>query len=63
MDDFFSNLADALARLPNGFTRTQSGIELEILKRIFTESEAKLASNLTKDYQAIEEIALQNHRI
>jgi electron transport complex protein RnfB len=61
MDDFFSNLADALARLPNGFTRTQSGIELEILKRIFTESEAKLASNLTKDYQAIEEIALQNH--
>jgi H+/Na+-translocating ferredoxin:NAD+ oxidoreductase subunit B len=61
MDEYYSNLAEALARLPNGFTRTQSGVELEILKRIFTESEAKLASKLTRDYQTIDEIATQNN--
>jgi len=61
MDENYSKLADALGRLPNGFTRTESGIELEILKRIFTEQEAELASNLGRDYQTIDEIASQNN--
>lgn len=61
MSDVFSRLADALGRLPNGFSRIQSGVELEILKRIYTESEAKLASTLTKDYEAIQEIAERNN--
>ena len=54
-------MADALGRLPNGFTRTKSGIELEILKRIYTESEAKLASTLTKEYEAIQAITERNN--
>ena len=60
LPDTFHDLADALARLPNGFTRTQSGLELEILKRIFTEEEARLASTLTIEYERPTEIAKRN---
>lgn len=60
MPDVYSSLAEALGRLPNGFTRTQSGLELEILKRIYTESEARLASTLTKDFEKVNEIAKRN---
>jgi NAD-dependent dihydropyrimidine dehydrogenase PreA subunit len=42
----YEQLADALNRLPNGFPRTQSGVELEILKKIFSPQEALIAHNL-----------------
>jgi hypothetical protein len=42
----YVQLANALDQLPNGFPRTESGVELEILKRIFTSEEAKIASKL-----------------
>lgn len=60
MGEEFGLLADALGKLPNGFARTKSGIELEILKRMFNETEAKLASTLTRDYETIQTISERN---
>jgi electron transport complex protein RnfB len=55
-DDVFEILADALDHLPNGFPRTDSKIEIRILKRIFSPEEAALASQLTGKYESIKEI-------
>ncbi len=45
--DIYQNLAQHLDRLPAGFPRTESGVELRILKRLFTPGEAELARHLT----------------
>ncbi len=46
-EDIYQRLADALDRLPNGFPRTASGVEVKLLKRIFSPEEAMLASCLS----------------
>jgi NAD-dependent dihydropyrimidine dehydrogenase PreA subunit len=46
-----------LNNLPNGFPRTEAGYEIEILKRIFTEPEAAVASTLSIDYESAQTIA------
>lgn len=46
-DDLYRDLARHLDRLPGGFTATESGVELRILRRLFTEDEARLALKLT----------------
>ena len=56
-DDVYDQLADALDRLPNGFPRTDSGIELEILKRIFTPEEAEIAGQLGREMESHLDIA------
>ena len=61
MSDVYSRLADALDNLPNSFPRTESGVELEILKRIFTTAEARLASTLTKEFESTKAIAKRNN--
>ncbi len=53
----FEHLADALDRLPNGFPRTPSRIEIKILKKIFSPEEAALASQLGGSFEPIDEIA------
>jgi len=47
MSDAYEKLAQALDLLPGAFPRTESGIELQILKRIFLPEEAHLASNMS----------------
>jgi electron transport complex protein RnfB len=47
-DEIFEHLADALDRLPNGFPRTPSNVEIPLLKKIFDEDEALLASQLSR---------------
>jgi hypothetical protein len=44
--DVYERLAQRLDELPNGYPRTKSGIELKVLKKIFTEDEAEIACNL-----------------
>lgn len=44
VDDVYELLASHLDALPNGFPRTESGIELKILKKIFNEEEAYLVN-------------------
>ncbi len=53
----FHSLANALDRLPNGFPRTDSGVEILILKKIFSAEEAALASLLGREPQSSESIA------
>jgi electron transport complex protein RnfB len=53
----YEQLADALDRLPNGFPRTSSNIEILILKKIFSPEEASLANQLSGDMEAIDVIA------
>ncbi|MDJ0781794.1 MAG: 4Fe-4S dicluster domain-containing protein [Desulfosarcinaceae bacterium] len=47
MADVFRDLARHLDSLPAGFPPTESGVELRILKRLFTPTEAAVAMGLT----------------
>jgi NAD-dependent dihydropyrimidine dehydrogenase PreA subunit len=53
----FESLANALDRLPNGYPRTDSGVEILILKKIFTAEEAALASLLGRELECSDSIA------
>ena len=56
-DDAYERLADALDKLPNGFPRTPSNVEMQILKRIFSLEEAKLASQMGRSMEPVDAIA------
>ncbi len=45
--DIYERLAQHLDDLPAGFPRTETGVELRILRRLFTPEHAKLAVHLT----------------
>jgi len=45
--DSYEKLREFLDQFPIGFRKTQSGIEIEILKRLFNEEEAELTTFLT----------------
>ena len=57
MDNAYKNLARHLNKLPNGFPATESGVELKLLKKLFSEEEAELACYLTLDPQTAKTIA------
>ncbi|MEW5909281.1 MAG: 4Fe-4S dicluster domain-containing protein [Thermodesulfobacteriota bacterium] len=46
MDEIYMNLAAHLDRLPGGFPKTESGVELRILRRLFSPAEAEVATCL-----------------
>ncbi len=46
-DNIYARLAKHLDDLPGGFPSTESGVELRILRRLFTPEEAELAMRLT----------------
>jgi electron transport complex protein RnfB len=56
-EDVFVRLAEALDQLPNGYPRTKSGVELRILKKIFSTEEATLAGMLTGTFEPVSVIA------
>ena len=56
-EDVYGKLADALNKLPNGFPRTKSGVEIAILKMVFSHKEAALASQLSGKYESVDNIA------
>ncbi len=45
--DIYEKLAEHLDNLPGGFPRTESGVEIRILRRLFTPEDAILAVHLT----------------
>ena len=47
MTDIYQKLAHHLDDLPGGFPSTESGVELRILRRLFTPDQAELALHLT----------------
>jgi ferredoxin len=57
IDTVYERLAKALDALPNGFPRTPSNVEIAILKKIFSDEEAALASQLTGRFETATAIA------
>lgn len=47
MKDIYKKLATHLDNMPGGFPATESGVELRILRRLFTPEEAEMALSLT----------------
>jgi len=56
-DEVYGRLAEQLNALPNGFPRTESGVELRLLERIANPEEAWLASQLGRKTESVEEIS------
>ena len=57
MTEVYEQLAQHLDRLPAGYPATESGVELRILQRLFTEAEARIAQGLTMLPEAPEALA------
>jgi ferredoxin len=55
--DAYESLAEALDRLPGGFPPTESRVELQVLSKIFSPEEARLAGYLTGTSEAVDVIA------
>ncbi len=53
----YEQLAEALNKLPNGFPRTPSNVEIRVLKKIFSPEEASIASQLTGSMESVDVIA------
>ncbi len=58
-DRVYEQLAEALDRLPNGFPRTASRVEIAILKKIFSPEEAELAGLLSGEFETADEFAVR----
>ncbi len=59
-DDAFLRLREFLDQFPLGYPQTPSGVEIKILKRLFTEEEARIAINLTHIPEEASKIAKRN---
>lgn len=57
MNDIYKQLALHLDKIPNGFPATESGVELKILAKLFTEEEAALACELDILPESVKSIA------
>ena len=63
MDDTaYKNLAKVLDTLPNGFPATEKGLEIKLLKKIFTADEAELFCDLKLHLETAEQIAERTGR-
>jgi len=56
-DRIYQKLAKVLDTLPSGFPETDSGVEIELLKKIFTPEEIDLFCDLRLDYETTTDIA------
>jgi electron transport complex protein RnfB len=57
MSDVYKRLAERLDELPNGFPATESGVELKILRKIFTPEDAEMALKLKPIPETVEAVA------
>jgi ferredoxin len=58
-EKIYKRLAQHLDRLPGGYPPTKNGVELRILKRLFTPEQAELAMHLTVIPERVNVIALR----
>ena len=56
-DQDYRELAVALDRLPNGFPKTDSSVEIEILKLMFSPEEARITAAMSMEMEPPEQIA------
>lgn len=61
-EDVYRKLARVLDTLPNGFPASESGIEMQILKRIFRPDEAELFCDLRLTFETAPQIAERTGR-
>jgi NAD-dependent dihydropyrimidine dehydrogenase PreA subunit/predicted transcriptional regulator len=61
-EDVYEQLREHLDSLPVGYPKTESGVEIRILKRLFTEDEAEMATHLTYIPETVEEIAKRGNK-
>ena len=61
-DEAYVKLQEFLNSFPIGFPKTKSGIELKILKRLFTEEEARITVLLTPVPETAAKVAKQTRR-
>jgi electron transport complex protein RnfB len=57
MADVYEKLRERLDMFPQGFAKTKSGVELEILKRLFSEEEAEIMLHLKPLPEKLADIA------
>ncbi len=62
MKDVYRQLANHLDNLPAGFPSTDTGVELRILKRLFSQQEAEIATGLTMMPETVDVIAKRTGR-
>lgn len=58
-NDVYHRLRERLHEMPNGFPSTESGVEIDLLKKIFTEDEAELFLKLKMSFESLDDIALR----
>jgi NAD-dependent dihydropyrimidine dehydrogenase PreA subunit len=61
-DAAYSRLAKVLDTLPNGFPSTESGVEIRLLKKIFTPQEAELFCDMRLTFETAEQVSERTRR-
>ncbi len=61
-DSIYKKLARVLDTLPNGFPPTESGIEIKLLKKIFTPEQAEMFCELRLTMETADEVSLRTGR-
>ena len=56
-DDIYKELRERLDQYSVGFGETESGVEIRILKKLFTEEEVRMYMDLTLDLESAREVA------
>jgi NAD-dependent dihydropyrimidine dehydrogenase PreA subunit len=56
-EEIYSKLREFLDKTPGGFPTTESGVEMKILKKLFTPEQAKITLNLTLMPEPVSQIA------
>jgi electron transport complex protein RnfB len=57
VEDVYKRLARTLDELPSGYPETESGVELRILRKIFTPEEAEMALKMKSVPETVEKVA------
>ena len=57
MNDVYNRLRERIDDLSTGYPKTDSGVEIRILKKLFAEKEADLFVQLTPMYETAEDVA------
>jgi electron transport complex protein RnfB len=61
-DAIYRKLATVLDTLPNGFPATESGVEIKLLKKIFTPEDAEIFCEMKLSFETVEAIAERTGR-
>ena len=61
-NEIYQNLARVLDTLPNGFPATESGVEIKLLKKIFTPEQADLFCDLRLTFETAQQVAERTGR-